>query len=109
MAPYGSSQDEFKTQTHGAPNIQSNDQELRAIFRKRKARQAQEIRDGNYKAVGGLRSFADRFEITDADLRNDGTIGDDLLTEHLIAIHSLDAMKPSRLGRIFLPTREPQP
>lgn len=81
--------------------MQNNDQELKAIFRKMNAHQAQEIRDAYYKAVEGLRTLADALEIADADLREDGAIGDDLLTEHLIAIQALDAMKPSRLGRIL--------
>lgn len=78
--------------------MQINDQELRAIFRKMDPIQAQEIRDSYYKVVEGLRSLADALEVADAEQAESAG---PLLTEHLIAIQALDAMKPSRLGRIL--------
>ena len=71
---------------------------LRAIFKSMDAHQAQEIREGYYKAVEGLRTLADTLEVAYAKKKETAA---PLFVEYIYAVEALDAMKRSRLGAIL--------
>ena len=74
------------------------DAALRQIFKAMDGNQAQEIREAYYKAMEGLMTLAETLEVADA--RQPENAGP-LLTEHLHAMHALEAMRKSRLGAIL--------
>lgn len=75
----------------------ATDLALSQIFKAMDAHQAQEIRDGYYKAVEGLMTLAEALGMADA--KQTPSAGP-LLVEQLYAVEALDAMKQSRLGAV---------
>jgi hypothetical protein len=71
---------------------------LREIFRTMDSESAQDIREAYHKTMDGLYALAELLEIADA--KQPESTGP-LLTEHLLAIEALDAMKRSRLGAVL--------
>jgi hypothetical protein len=80
------------------PEQKDTQAQLREIFKRMDAHQAQEIREAYYKAMEGLMALSEALEIADA--RQPQTAGP-LLGEHLHAVQALEAMHQSQLGVIL--------